>query len=313
MFDRVVIGAGAEGDVAIDTISGATITVMVENATLMRSVRRVAESRGLSPPPPPAPAAVEATTASAKEKPAADNVAAPVSAPGKSAPPAAVTHAKALSSVSQAAAEKKYNRFHSGRTHLERRLAQKHLPDRGAGDRPDISDAGAGVSGLAGETPASAGVCARWLFDIHRRFYRLVFARAAFRHQRAHLRAGGDAQFPVGRFSHRSDDVHSLVVRGGDAAAVGARYVLRLAVPVRRLAGTDAATGAPPRREAIRVLRDGARTAMGAEVHHSAGAVRRFAAIAGAGRAPGRDRTVQDRHHHALSARMGLRACLPPD
>src|SRR3990167_6514421 len=44
---------------------------------------------------------------------------------------------------------------------------------------------------------------------------------------------------------------------------------------------------------------------MGAEVYYSAGAVRRFAAIAGAGRAPGRDRTVQDRHHHALSARMG--------
>ena len=106
VFDRVVIGAGAEGDVAIDTISGATITVMVENATLMRSVRRVAESRGLSPPPPPAPAAVEATTASGQEKPAADNVAAPASAPGKSAPPTAGTHAKALSSVSPAAPKK---------------------------------------------------------------------------------------------------------------------------------------------------------------------------------------------------------------
>jgi hypothetical protein len=104
VFDRVVIGAGAEGDVAIDTISGATITVMVENATLMRSVRRVAESRGLSPPP--APVTVDATTASGKQKPAADNVAASASAPGKSAPPAAVTHAKALSSVSQVAAKK---------------------------------------------------------------------------------------------------------------------------------------------------------------------------------------------------------------
>ena len=104
VFDRVVIGAGADGDVAIDTISGATITVMVENATLMRSVRRVAESRGLAPPP--APAAVDATPASGKEKPAADNVAAPASAPGKSTPPAAVTHAKALSSVSQVAAKK---------------------------------------------------------------------------------------------------------------------------------------------------------------------------------------------------------------
>ena len=106
VFDHVVIGAGAEGDVAIDTISGATITVMVENATLMRSVRRVAESRGLSPPSPPALVTADATTASGKEKPAADNVAAPASASGKSAPPAAVTNAKALSSVSQAAAKK---------------------------------------------------------------------------------------------------------------------------------------------------------------------------------------------------------------
>ncbi|MCR4331631.1 MAG: FMN-binding protein, partial [Sulfuricaulis sp.] len=80
VFDHVVIGAGAEGEVAIDTISGATITVMVENATLMRSVRRVAESRGLAPPPPPAPITVDATTASGKEKPAADSVTAPASA-----------------------------------------------------------------------------------------------------------------------------------------------------------------------------------------------------------------------------------------
>jgi hypothetical protein len=106
VFDRVVIGAGADGDVAIDTISGATITVMVENATLMRSVRRVAESRGLSPPPPPAPVTADATTASGKEEPAVDNVAAPASAPGKSAPPAAVTHARELSSASHAAPKK---------------------------------------------------------------------------------------------------------------------------------------------------------------------------------------------------------------
>lgn len=50
VFDDIVIGAGTPGQVAIDSISGATITVMVENATLMRSVRRVAESRGLAPP-----------------------------------------------------------------------------------------------------------------------------------------------------------------------------------------------------------------------------------------------------------------------
>jgi polyferredoxin len=41
VFDRVAVGYD------IDTISGATITVMVQNETLMRAARRVAESRGL--------------------------------------------------------------------------------------------------------------------------------------------------------------------------------------------------------------------------------------------------------------------------
>jgi polyferredoxin len=111
VFDHVVIGAGGEGDVAIDTISGATITVMVENATLMRSVRLVAESRGLSPPPPPAPITAEATTIPGKVKPAADDVTAPASVSGKSAPLPAVTQAKPLSSGSQAAAKKKLPAF----------------------------------------------------------------------------------------------------------------------------------------------------------------------------------------------------------
>ncbi len=89
VFDRVVIGAGGEGDVAIDTISGATITVMVENATLMRSVRSVAESRGLTPPPP----AATASPVAAVEKPATSAAA----TPEKSAPPAVETHAKPVS------------------------------------------------------------------------------------------------------------------------------------------------------------------------------------------------------------------------
>jgi len=50
IFDQIVIGGGRDDAVAVDTISGATITVMVENATIMRSARQVAESRGLVPP-----------------------------------------------------------------------------------------------------------------------------------------------------------------------------------------------------------------------------------------------------------------------
>ncbi len=54
VFDRIVVGAPRKGYVNIDTISGATITVMVENATVMRSARRVADSRGLTPRGSPA-------------------------------------------------------------------------------------------------------------------------------------------------------------------------------------------------------------------------------------------------------------------
>ncbi len=47
--DSIIVGAPRPGHVAVDTISGATITVMVENATLNRAARAVAESRGLKP------------------------------------------------------------------------------------------------------------------------------------------------------------------------------------------------------------------------------------------------------------------------
>lgn len=57
--DSIVVGAPREGHVNVDTISGATITVMVENATLNRAAHAVAEARGLRPAaqgakPPPA-------------------------------------------------------------------------------------------------------------------------------------------------------------------------------------------------------------------------------------------------------------------
>jgi len=58
VFDRVTVGAERRGYVAIDTISGATITVMVLNQTIMSAARRVATARGLTPegrPPPQAP------------------------------------------------------------------------------------------------------------------------------------------------------------------------------------------------------------------------------------------------------------------
>ena len=49
VFEPITVGAPRPGYVAVDTISGATITVMVQNATITKSARRVAESRGLQP------------------------------------------------------------------------------------------------------------------------------------------------------------------------------------------------------------------------------------------------------------------------
>ena len=50
VFDKVIIGAPRSDVVGIDGISGATITVMVANATVMRSAKAVAESRGIRNP-----------------------------------------------------------------------------------------------------------------------------------------------------------------------------------------------------------------------------------------------------------------------
>ncbi len=50
VFDRISVGGVRPGHVTIDAISGATITMMVENASIMQSVRKVAEARGLRPP-----------------------------------------------------------------------------------------------------------------------------------------------------------------------------------------------------------------------------------------------------------------------
>jgi len=99
VFDRIVIGAGGAGDTVVDTISGATITVMVENATLARTLRRVAESRGLKPPPvtPASPAADLQTTptlpAPAQTAPGATPQPAPAM-PARKAPESAAPKAK---------------------------------------------------------------------------------------------------------------------------------------------------------------------------------------------------------------------------
>ncbi len=107
VFDRVTIGAPREGYVAVDTISGATITVMVQNATVMQAVRRVAESRGLTPAiaaarpaesPPGAAVSPAATAPTAAVAPPSGTAPSEVGAPerrGLSATPKAAAKAPA--------------------------------------------------------------------------------------------------------------------------------------------------------------------------------------------------------------------------
>lgn len=60
---RIVVGGQREGYATVDAIAGATISIMVINATITRSVRMVAESRGIAPPATAPPPAVPATPA----------------------------------------------------------------------------------------------------------------------------------------------------------------------------------------------------------------------------------------------------------
>ena len=90
VYDKIVIGGSREGYVTIDAISGATITMMVENASIMQSVRKVAEARGiLHAPQAGAPATATTAPSSAvitAKTPA--SVARPVARPGKAGLPA---------------------------------------------------------------------------------------------------------------------------------------------------------------------------------------------------------------------------------
>lgn len=82
-FDKVTIGGHREGHVAIDGITGATITVMVVNATVMRSARQVAESRGIHPRSQPvADHTMETATPSVQPAAKPATVATGVLAPG---------------------------------------------------------------------------------------------------------------------------------------------------------------------------------------------------------------------------------------
>ncbi len=86
---RIVVGAAREGYATIDAISGATISVMVINATITRAVRMVAESRGIHPPEAEVPpASVTPPTAMPSPVPPPRSAATPVANAPATARPA---------------------------------------------------------------------------------------------------------------------------------------------------------------------------------------------------------------------------------
>jgi hypothetical protein len=99
VFDDIVIGSGGAGQVVVDAISGATITVMVENASVTRSARHVARSRGLTPPA--SPVVTQAPAEAAAPAAPASAVAPAVSDAPVSRPPARVAPAPRASTAAK--------------------------------------------------------------------------------------------------------------------------------------------------------------------------------------------------------------------
>ncbi len=99
---RIVVGAQREGYATVDAISGATISVMVINATITRAVRMVAESRGIRAPEdatPAHPAAPPAPSGAVPRQTTDKRGAEVKQAPGEPAP---ARQARAVDPVSEA-------------------------------------------------------------------------------------------------------------------------------------------------------------------------------------------------------------------
>jgi len=106
VFDKVIIGAAREGHVAIDGITGATITVMVENATVMRAARAVAEARGIRRPGQSVPSARNAVPEATKSVAETVKLASEAAAkPAPEPPPAAIVATAKLPATVNADAE----------------------------------------------------------------------------------------------------------------------------------------------------------------------------------------------------------------
>src|SRR5690606_36820876 len=136
---------------------------------------------------------------------------------------------------------------------------------------------------------------------------RLGRAGAAIGGQRAYVRELAAHGFPLGVVPRRPDDLHPVVLGGGGAAVMGARYVLRLAVSVRCAAGADEPGGAGVEGAAAEGAVGRASAAAADEIHHLPRPLRRVAGLARVGRALVGDRAVQDGDRAALRARVVVR------
>ncbi len=87
-FDKIVIGGERPGHITVDGISGATITVMVQNASVMRAAKLVAEARGIKPEEVHA-ATVGAQAPAPTAAPQAEMVAPRATGQAEAGPPAA--------------------------------------------------------------------------------------------------------------------------------------------------------------------------------------------------------------------------------
>jgi NosR/NirI family nitrous oxide reductase transcriptional regulator len=113
---RIIVGGQREGYATVDAISGATITIMVVNATITRAVKMVAKSRGIQPaeagsqpdlataaPPqvaaPPQPTRAAKTTQAHPPAKASPSPTPHTVTPNPAPPPLAVTPANLATSI----------------------------------------------------------------------------------------------------------------------------------------------------------------------------------------------------------------------
>lgn len=109
---RIVVGAQRDGYATIDAISGATISVMVINATITRAVRMVSESRGIPPPDgvaasailPPPPSHETKRVASAHRKTSHSREHAPAARQAVAASPRSAAPAPAVAAAARPSA-----------------------------------------------------------------------------------------------------------------------------------------------------------------------------------------------------------------